>query len=79
MKLNGILDLGDRGGKVPSDQSDLVGEGELGSGTCGQVFRMRHKTTGIIMAVKVQSGNPGFIYALRYALCHRFLDNFDVA
>jgi len=52
MKLTGVLDLGEAG-KAKYEQSDLEDLGELGHGTCGQVFRMKHKQTQQIMAVKV--------------------------
>lgn len=39
--------------KVPTDIADLEALGELGHGTCGQVIRMRHKGTQVMMAVKV--------------------------
>jgi len=38
---------------MPTEPSDLEPMGELGHGTCGQVVRMRHKQTGVMMAVKV--------------------------
>ncbi|KAF6024708.1 hep [Bugula neritina] len=58
MKLTGVLDLGEAG-KAKYEQSDLEDLGELGHGTCGQVFRMKHKQTQQIMAVKQmrRSGN----------------------
>ena len=34
---------------------DLETVEEIGSGTCGQVCKMRHKQTGNVMAVKVLS------------------------
>mgnify|MGYP001801198958 FL=1 len=40
-------------GKIQCKQTDLEDQGELGHGTCGQVFTMLHKQTGKIMAVKV--------------------------
>lgn len=52
MKLTGVLDLGDKG-KMQCEQTDLEDLGELGHGTCGQVFTMRHRPTSQIMAVKV--------------------------
>ncbi|XP_045189694.2 dual specificity mitogen-activated protein kinase kinase 7-like [Mercenaria mercenaria] len=57
MKQTGILTL--NGQKVPTDISDLEPLGELGHGTCGQVIRMRHKQSGVMMAVKQmrRSGN----------------------
>lgn len=41
-------------GKIQCKQTDLEDMGELGHGTCGQVFTMLHKQTGKIMAVKVR-------------------------
>jgi len=32
---------------------DLTAISELGSGTCGQVYKMVHNPTGYVMAVKV--------------------------
>lgn len=32
---------------------DLTTICELGSGTCGQVYKMKHNQTGYMMAVKV--------------------------
>ncbi|XP_067941237.1 dual specificity mitogen-activated protein kinase kinase 7-like [Watersipora subatra] len=57
MKLTGVLDIA--GEKVKCEQTDLEDLGELGHGTCGQVFTMRHKSSGQIMAVKQmrRSGN----------------------
>lgn len=34
--------------------TDLINEGEIGSGTCGQVFKVRFKKTGHVIAVKVR-------------------------
>lgn len=34
---------------------DLEAIEEIGSGTCGQVCKMKHKQTGDVMAVKVQT------------------------
>jgi len=53
MELTGVLDFGSKG-KVTCNQNDLEDMGELGHGTCGQVFTMRHRDTGQIMAVKVR-------------------------
>ncbi|KAK0045278.1 dual specificity mitogen-activated protein kinase kinase 7 [Biomphalaria pfeifferi] len=57
MKQSGILIFGDK--RLLSAIEDLQPEGELGHGTCGQVTRMRHKSTGNLMAVKQmrRSGN----------------------
>lgn len=35
--------------------ADLFSEGEIGSGTCGQVFKVRFKKTGHVIAVKVRA------------------------
>lgn len=32
---------------------DLTSIGELGSGTCGYVIKMKHNQSGCVMAVKV--------------------------
>uniref|UniRef100_A0A8D3B369 Dual specificity mitogen-activated protein kinase kinase 7 n=1 Tax=Scophthalmus maximus TaxID=52904 RepID=A0A8D3B369_SCOMX len=37
---------------VTSEVTDLISEGEIGSGTCGQVFKVRFKKTGHVIAVK---------------------------
>ena len=39
--------------RYPAEVSDLISEGEIGSGTCGQVFKIRFKKTGHVIAVKV--------------------------
>jgi len=33
--------------------SELEHAGELGHGSCGHVVKMRHRKTGVLMAVKV--------------------------
>ncbi|CAB1344710.1 unnamed protein product [Coregonus sp. 'balchen'] len=38
--------------RYPAEVSDLISEGEIGSGTCGQVFKVRFKKTGHVIAVK---------------------------
>uniref|UniRef100_W5MHV2 Dual specificity mitogen-activated protein kinase kinase 7 n=1 Tax=Lepisosteus oculatus TaxID=7918 RepID=W5MHV2_LEPOC len=38
--------------RYPAEVSDLINEGEIGSGTCGQVFKVRFKKTDHIIAVK---------------------------
>ncbi|OCT86427.1 hypothetical protein XELAEV_18020110mg [Xenopus laevis] len=47
------------GQKYPADINDLENLGEIGSGTCGQVWKMRFKKTGHVIAVKQmrRSGN----------------------
>ncbi len=45
--------------RYPAEVADLISEGEIGSGTCGQVFKVRFKKTGNVIAVKVSSA-PGF-------------------
>lgn len=56
-KLNGILTI--NGYKYKSEMSDLEHVGELGNGTYGHVVKMRHKPSGVIIAVKQmqRSGN----------------------
>lgn len=41
--------------RYPAEVTDLISEGEIGSGTCGQVFKVRFKKTGHVIAVKVSS------------------------
>lgn len=41
--------------RYPAEVTDLISEGEIGSGTCGQVFKVRFKKTGHVIAVKVRS------------------------
>ena len=57
MKMNGNLTINGR--QYKTKMSDLEELGELGSGTCGQVVKMRHKLSGEIIAVKQmrRSGN----------------------
>uniref|UniRef100_A0A672RIB9 Dual specificity mitogen-activated protein kinase kinase 7 n=1 Tax=Sinocyclocheilus grahami TaxID=75366 RepID=A0A672RIB9_SINGR len=38
--------------RYPAEVTDLISEGEIGSGTCGQVFKVRFKKTGHVIAVK---------------------------
>lgn len=40
--------------RYPAEVTDLISEGEIGSGTCGQVFKVRFKKTGHVIAVKVR-------------------------
>jgi len=39
--------------KVVTEVSELEHIGELGHGSCGHVVKMRHRKTGVLMAVKV--------------------------
>ncbi|XP_069087835.1 dual specificity mitogen-activated protein kinase kinase 7 isoform X4 [Pleurodeles waltl] len=57
MKQTGYLTIG--GQRYQAEISDLENLGEIGSGTCGQVWNMRFKKTGHIIAVKQmrRSGN----------------------
>ncbi|XP_011506178.1 PREDICTED: dual specificity mitogen-activated protein kinase kinase 7-like [Ceratosolen solmsi marchali] len=57
MKMNGILTI--NGQKYHTDMKDLEHLGELGNGTCGHVVKMRHKPSGVVIAVKQmrRSGN----------------------
>ncbi|XP_012287215.1 dual specificity mitogen-activated protein kinase kinase 7 [Orussus abietinus] len=57
MKMNGILNID--GQKYQTDMKDLEHLGELGNGTCGHVVKMRHKPSGVVIAVKQmrRSGN----------------------
>lgn len=53
MKISGILTINGR--EYRTDVTDMEDIGELGSGTCGQVVKMRHRPSGAIIAVKVSS------------------------
>ncbi|XP_061472630.1 dual specificity mitogen-activated protein kinase kinase 7 isoform X2 [Rhineura floridana] len=57
MKQTGYLTIG--GQRYQAEINDLENLGEIGSGTCGQVWKMRFKKTGHIIAVKQmrRSGN----------------------
>ncbi|KAJ8679787.1 hypothetical protein QAD02_015574 [Eretmocerus hayati] len=57
MKMNGILTI--NGQRYHTTMSQLEHLGELGNGTCGHVVKMRHKPSGVIIAVKQmrRSGN----------------------
>ncbi|XP_029440449.1 dual specificity mitogen-activated protein kinase kinase 7 isoform X3 [Rhinatrema bivittatum] len=57
MKQTGYLTIG--GQRHQAEIGDLENLGEIGSGTCGQVWKMRFKKTGHIIAVKQmrRSGN----------------------
>uniref|UniRef100_A0A665VFW7 Dual specificity mitogen-activated protein kinase kinase 7 n=1 Tax=Echeneis naucrates TaxID=173247 RepID=A0A665VFW7_ECHNA len=50
MKQTGYLKID--GQQYPAEVTDLISEGEIGSGTCGQVFKVRFKKTGHVIAVK---------------------------
>ncbi|KAI1884063.1 hypothetical protein AGOR_G00222530 [Albula goreensis] len=50
MRQTGYLNID--GQRYQADVTDLIGEGEIGSGTCGQVFKVRFKKTGHVIAVK---------------------------
>ncbi|MGH0178682.1 UNVERIFIED_CONTAM: hypothetical protein FKN15_078552 [Acipenser sinensis] len=50
MKQTGYLKID--GQRYPAEVSDLLNEGEIGSGTCGQVFKVRFKKTDHVIAVK---------------------------
>lgn len=62
-KLQEILKAGNElsmGGKRhPVKMTDMEQLGDLGSGTCGHVVKMRHRPTGKVLAVKQmrRSGN----------------------
>ncbi|XP_063997958.1 dual specificity mitogen-activated protein kinase kinase 7 isoform X3 [Pogoniulus pusillus] len=57
MKQTGYLTVG--GQRYQAEINDLENLGEIGSGTCGQVWKMRFRKTGDIIAVKQmrRSGN----------------------
>ncbi|KAM7142441.1 dual specificity mitogen-activated protein kinase kinase 7 isoform 2-T2 [Molossus nigricans] len=57
MKQTGYLTI--RGQRYQAEINDLENLGEMGSGTCGQVWKMRFRKTGHIIAVKQmrRSGN----------------------
>ncbi|CAO2630933.1 Dual specificity mitogen-activated protein kinase kinase 7 [Lemmus lemmus] len=57
MKQTGYLTIG--GQRYQAEIHDLENLGEMGSGTCGQVWKMRFRKTGHIIAVKQmrRSGN----------------------
>ncbi|XP_012243077.1 dual specificity mitogen-activated protein kinase kinase hemipterous [Bombus impatiens] len=57
MKMNGILNI--NGQRYQTEMKDLEHLGELGNGTCGHVVKMRHKPSGVLIAVKQmrRSGN----------------------
>uniref|UniRef100_A0A8C6PZ77 Mitogen-activated protein kinase kinase 7 n=1 Tax=Nothobranchius furzeri TaxID=105023 RepID=A0A8C6PZ77_NOTFU len=50
MKQTGYLKID--GQRYPAEVTDLISEGEIGSGTCGQVFKVRFKKTDHVIAVK---------------------------
>ncbi|EZA48885.1 Dual specificity mitogen-activated protein kinase kinase [Ooceraea biroi] len=57
MKMNGILNI--NGQRYQTEMKDLEHLGELGNGTCGHVVKMKHKPSGVVIAVKQmrRSGN----------------------
>ncbi|XP_066586702.1 dual specificity mitogen-activated protein kinase kinase 7-like isoform X2 [Prorops nasuta] len=57
MKMNGILNI--NGQRYQTEMNNLEHLGELGNGTCGHVVKMRHKPSGVVIAVKQmrRSGN----------------------
>ncbi|KAK2489667.1 hypothetical protein MC885_009831 [Smutsia gigantea] len=57
MKQTGYLTVG--GQRYQAEINDLENLGEMGSGTCGQVWKMRFRKTGHVIAVKQmrRSGN----------------------
>ncbi|MEE6528354.1 hypothetical protein FKM82_030555, partial [Ascaphus truei] len=57
IKQTGYLLIG--GQRYQADINDLENLGEIGSGTCGQVWKMKFKKTGHVIAVKQmrRSGN----------------------
>uniref|UniRef100_A0ABD2XE91 mitogen-activated protein kinase kinase n=1 Tax=Trichogramma kaykai TaxID=54128 RepID=A0ABD2XE91_9HYME len=57
MKMSGILTI--NGQKYHTKMDDLEHLGELGNGTCGHVVKMRHRPSGVVIAVKQmrRSGN----------------------
>lgn len=44
--------------RYQAEINDLENLGEMGSGTCGQVWKMRFRKTGHIIAVKVSRHTP---------------------
>lgn len=44
--------------RYQAEINDLENLGEMGSGTCGQVWKMRFRKTGHIIAVKVSPPRP---------------------
>ncbi|XP_078354994.1 dual specificity mitogen-activated protein kinase kinase 2-like [Oculina patagonica] len=52
-KQTGILKLQDKSFDFTIDDLETVEE--IGSGTCGQVCKMRHKQSGHVLAVKVRN------------------------
>ncbi|KAK1342384.1 hypothetical protein QTO34_015149 [Cnephaeus nilssonii] len=53
MKQTGYLTIG--GQRYQAEINDLENLGEMGSGTCGQVWKMRFRKTGHVIAVKVST------------------------
>lgn len=54
MKISGNLTINNV--LYKTDIKDMEHLEELGNGTCGHVIKMRHKPSGEVIAVKVNSG-----------------------
>lgn len=52
--------------RYPAEVTDLISEGEIGSGTCGQVFKVRFKKTGHVIAVKVRPSWTRAVHCSQY-------------
>lgn len=50
LQCHGKLEI--HGEEIKVDREELEDLGEIGFGTCGHVYKMRHKPTGALMAVK---------------------------
>lgn len=55
MEQHGILEI--NGVNIKVDRDDMEDLGEIGFGTCGHVYKMRHKASGTLMAVKQMPRN----------------------
>lgn len=55
MERHGVLEIDGENVKVERD--DMEDLGEIGFGTCGHVYKMRHKQSGTLMAVKQMPRN----------------------
>lgn len=55
--------------RYPAEVTDLISEGEIGSGTCGQVFKVRFKKTGHVIAVKVNKHSVDAAQADQMCIC----------
>lgn len=47
--------------RISTCMDDLTSISELGSGTCGQVYKMVHNPTGYVMAVKVNMIHTDYV------------------